>query len=315
MIALGTLGYWLITDGDAPLSDCLYMTVITISTIGFSEIIDVGAYSGGRLFTMLIALSGIGVLTYAISNLTAHIVEENFAKSFRRRRVHKMIEHMSEHYIVCGNGRLGSQITDELFLSRIPHVVVDIRPCDDIKPLPTRVVIAGDATQDETLIRAGIERAKGLFAATGNDNMNLIVSLSAKHLNPQLRVVARCENPENIDKMHKAGADVVDSPSLIGGLRMMSDMIRPTAVSFLEFLMKQKHEEVHLAEIEFPEKCVGKSLADVQIEQFSKTIPLAIKTDNKWVYPPADDYVIQSDTVLIVMTNPEDQKLINERFG
>lgn len=312
VLVAGTAGYWLVTDGNYSLSDCFYMTIITITTIGYAEVIDLAAYPGGRIFNVVIAISGIATLTYAVTNITAHLVEDS--SRFRARKTRKRIRQMEDHFIVCGNGRLGSQITDELLISRTPHVIIDdhvetVHECGEL-----RVILQGDATRDETLREAGIGNARGVFAATGDDNTNLIISLSAKHLNPKVRVVARCEHPDNIHKMRTAGADAVDSPSQIGGLRMTADMLRPTAVSFLEFLMLQKHHQVHLTEIKPSPEQYGKPVSSLQLSRFSNTVPLAIQEGVNWIYPPCGDHEIHENTVIVVMTNPEDQAELNTVF-
>jgi len=195
IMLIGIVGYWFIGSRQYSFVDTLYMTVITISTIGFGEIINLSGNIAGRIFTIFIAFSGVGVLSYVVANLTALVVEGELTQSFRRRRMEKVAGNSRDPYIVCGLGSVGLYIVSELYATKRPHVIVDANRKNIEKSLESpqgEVFIEGDATDSVTLSKAGIEKAKGLFAVTGDDNQNLVVSLTAKQLNPNLRVVARC---------------------------------------------------------------------------------------------------------------------------
>ena len=252
IILTGTVGYWLVTGRHYSFIDALYMTFITITTIGFGEVIDLSGNPGGRLFTIFIAISGIGALTYLVTNLTGLVVEGSLTESFRRRKMEKTVNSYRDHFIICGFGAVGAYIADELQSTRRPYVIVDEDKAvveRAIQALPERIVLEGDATNNDILIRAGVERAKGLFAVTGDDNRNLVISLTARQINHAVRVVARCTDIRNDAKIKRAGADAVVSPGFSGGLRMASEMLRPAVVSFLDMMLREQDQNLRVEEI------------------------------------------------------------------
>ena len=308
IILIGTVGYWFIGGRQYSFVDTLYMTIITISTIGFGEIIDLSGNVAGRIFTIFIAISGVGVLLYFVTNLTALVVEGELKESFRRRKMEKIAGNSRDHYIVCGLGSVGFYIVNELRATKRPHVLVDadkknIERCLEL--FKDEVLIEGDATDSETLLKASIEKARGLFAVTGDDNQNLVVSLTAKQLNPNLRVVARCNEIRNSQKMRKAGADAIVSPNSIGGLRMASEMVRPTVVSFLDTMLRDREKNLRVEELPVPGSFTGKALSALNLKSHSNALLLAIKTGEDWVYNPSENYVIAPESTLVFMTTPE----------
>ncbi|MFC1897246.1 potassium channel family protein [Chloroflexota bacterium] len=316
ILVIGTLGYWLIGGREYSFMDTLYMTVITISTIGFREVVDISSNPAGRIFTIFIAISGIGVLLYIVTNLTALVVEGELTESFRRRKMEKIANNSKEHYIVCGVGSVGSHIISELYSIKRPHVIVDVNKNNIEKALElvqNGVFIEGDAIDDTTLLKAGIEKAKGLFAVTGDDSQNLIISLTAKQLNPNLRVVARCNEIKNSEKIKKAGADAIVSPTSIGGLRMASEMIRPTVVSFLDIMLRDREKNLRVEEISVPHSFVGENLANLNLKRFTHTLLLAIKVKQDWVYNPPDNHVLTPENTLVFITTPEERNEL-ERY-
>src|SRR5512139_816645 len=235
VLVVGTLAYKSIGGERATWLDSLYMVVITIATIGYGEIVDLSASPGGRVFTMFLSFAGIGIMTYIMMSLTAFVVEGELNEAFRRRKMDKRIEKLSDHYIVCGADGVGTHVARELAATQRPFLVVDtdrerIERFLDAADGPACVV--GDATDNDTLRKAGVERARGLFAVTGDDNLNRVISLSARQLNPKVRIVARCDEARNVEKMQRAGAESAVSPTRIGGLRIASEMLRPAVVSF-----------------------------------------------------------------------------------
>jgi voltage-gated potassium channel len=317
IVSTGTIGYWLIGDKKYSFVDCLYMTVITITTIGYSEIIDMTGNPAGRIFTMFIALSGIGMATYILSNITAFMVEGEMTEAFRRRKMEKMIQKMKEHYIVCGVEGVGFHVLTELSQTKRPQVIVDIDREKIDKSLETfrnEVFIVGDATSSDVLTSAGIQEAKGLFAVTGDDNQNLVICLTAKQLNPKVRVVASCKDLKNMEKMKKAGADAVVSPTYIGGLRMASEMVRSTVVSFLDTMLRDKEKNLRIEEITVPESFAGKPVSELNLRAHTRSLLLAVKTEKDWVYYPKGDYIIKPHSTLIFMTTPEEREKLEQFF-
>ena len=291
------------------------MTFITIATIGYGEIIDLSGNAGGRIFTMFIAISGIGVMAYILTSVTALEVEGRLTESFRRRRMEKTARSYRGHYIICGCGSLGCYIANELHATRRPHVIIDVDKKNiesNLESLDNEVFIEGDATDSDTLLQAGAEKAAGLFAVTRDDNQNLVVTLTAKQLNPRLRVVARCNDTKNVEKMRKAGADAVVSPTAIGGLRMASEMVRPAVVSFLDTMLRDKEKNLRVEELPVPKSFAGKSISALNLKSSCNVLLLAVKTGEGWVYNPSESYVIDQDNTLVFMTTPEGRDELSE---
>jgi voltage-gated potassium channel len=318
IIIIGSIGYWLISGGGYSFFDYIYMTIITITTIGFSEVIDLAGNTGGRIFTVFIALSGIGVLAYIITNVTATIVEGQLTKSFRRRRMEKIARKANGHYIVCGMGWAGHHIVRELRETKRPHVIIDIDANKIDKSLETlsgEVFIEGDATDNNTLIKAGIEKASGLFAVTPDDNQNLVICFSARQLSPGLRIVAQCNEIKNQEKMKQVGADSIVSPGYISGMRMASEMIRPTVVSFLDRMMRGRDENLRVEEINVPQSCAGKAFSSLNLKRFPRTLVLAVKKGDEWIYNPSrSECTVECDDKIIIMTTPEERNSLEEYF-
>ncbi len=310
IVVIGTTGYWFIGERRYPLVDCLYMTVITISTIGFGEIIDMHNRPAGRIFTMFLALSGIGTLSYIITNFTASIVEGDISQSFRRKRMEKLASRMKNHYIVCGYGRVGRRIVDELKATQREFIIVESgkQTIEDIpEDLRSSALIEGDATDGDVLLKAGIEKAKGVFCAATDDNVNLVISLTAKQLNPQTRVVSRCADLAKRAKVQSIGADAVVSPNFIGGLRMVSEMIRPTVVSFLDIMLRDKDKNLRIEEVPVPDSFAGAKLESIQLKKFPGALLLAVRTKETWVYNPSKQHTLADGDVLIFMSTPDER--------
>src|SRR5512138_233151 len=238
VIAGGTFGYWGLSRTYLPvgeqwsLGDCAYMTTISITTVGYGEIIEVARVPYARLLTVLIIFSGLGVAVYFASALTAFVVEGEFQQLRKRRRMRQQMAKVSGHIIVCGIGTSGLHVVTELLASRWQVVCIDaseerIRRVHDLPGGDRVPCILGDATADEVLKEAGIERARGVIATLASDKENLFVVISARQLNPQLKIVAKGVDIGVSEKLRRAGADVVVTPAYIGGIRMVSEMVRP----------------------------------------------------------------------------------------
>ncbi len=317
IVAAGTAGYWFIGERHYSLADCFYMTMITITTIGYGEIIDMSGNPAARIFTIFVAVSGISVATYILTNLTAFMVEGELSKAFRRTKMEKVIKKLKGHFIVCGVDGVGSYILTELAETKRPRVMVDISKTEIEKVLeisPEEIFLEGDATDSDVLSRAGIAEAKGLFAVTGDDNQNLVISLSAKQLKPDIRVVAACKDLKNIEKIRKAGADAVVSPTFIGGLRMASEMVRSTVVSFLDTMLRDKERNLRIEEISAPSSFEGKSISDLRLGKHPHVLLLAVKREKEWIYNPPESHTLKPGDTLIFMTTPELRSEIEKIF-
>jgi voltage-gated potassium channel len=313
ILTTGTVGYKIIGGPSASLVDCFYMTFITVATIGYAEVVDLSHSPGGRLFTTFVSLAGIGTMTYLIMTLTAFVVEGQINTAFRRRKMERVIERFRDHFVVCGVEGTALHILNELRATNRPFVVVDPDRAMLERIAATYANVAfieGDGTDNETLQLAGINQAKGLFAVTADDNQNLVVCLTAKQLNPKVRVVVSCQELRNADKMRKAGADSVVSPTYIGGLRMASEMIRPTVVSFLDTMMSRKEEPLRVEEVVVPDGLAPRSVADLDLGRFRRSLLLAVKSKAGWSYNPARDAVVSAGEALVIMTTPDERQQI-----
>jgi len=179
---------------------------------------------------------------------------------------------------------------------------------------PELIAIAGDADIEEVLEKSGIKNAAGIFASTGDDNQNLVISLTAKYLNPDIRVVARCLEAANQQKMKKAGADTVITENFIAGMRMASEMVRPTVVSFLDKMLADKDKNLRVEEILMKEKYAGKRIADIDMERFTDTLILAVLYKENWTYSPKGDHVLESGSSIVVITTPEEREKLIHHF-
>jgi voltage-gated potassium channel len=267
VLLTGTFGYHFVSGWS--LFDSLYMTVITLATVGYGEVNPLD--HAGRIFTMFLIMGGIGVMTYAFSAITSVIVEGHLSAAFRRRRMEKKIVQLSGHYIVCGAGRAGGVIAAELIRTQRPFVLVE-RQTELVHRLRERLGggeilhVIGDATEDAVLKAAGVERASGVFATLATDQDNAFVTLSAKGLNPRLRVVC-CQKELGVrEKLFRSGADNVVNPEYIGGLRMASEMIRPATVGFLDAMMRENETVERFEEITVPDGSpyAGKPVGEVK---------------------------------------------------
>lgn len=317
ILIIGTVGYWYIGEGKYSVSDCFYMTVITILTIGFNEIIDLTNNTPGRLFTIFIAFMGIGTATYIISTFTALIVEGQLKETFKKRKMEKNTAKLNNHYIICGAGRVGSVILNELSTTGRPCIVID-RDEELMQLLsekyPDVITIIGDADLEWVLEKAAISRASGIFAATGDDNQNLVISLTAKYINPNIRVVARCLEAANQHKMKKAGADTVITENFIAGMRMASEMVRPTVVSFLDKMLGDKDKNLRVEEVTVSDKLAGKKIREIGMEKFQDTLILAVASNENWTYSPKGDYVLENGCRVVVITTPHERIQLSEHF-
>src|ERR1039457_2882401 len=213
---VGMVRYKIIGGAQVTWLDCLYMTFITVATIGYGEIIDLSQSPGGRVFTMAIAMVGIGVTGYMISTLTAFILEGDMNQALRRRRMQKSIAALRRHYIICGIGRVGTNVAHELEVTGRRYVIIESgKEAIEryLERCPNALCIHADSSEDSALTEAGIEHAAGVFAVTGDDSKNLVITLSSKLLNPEARLAPRCHEVNYIDEIRKVGADAIVSRS------------------------------------------------------------------------------------------------------
>ena len=310
---VGAAGFWTLGHGRWTFGDCLYMTVITLSTVGFAELGHMADVPGARVLTVGLIVSGVGALAYVQGNLTALLVEGAIGNAWRRNRMRKQISVQSGHIVVAGCGSTGKHVIEELIATKTPFVVIDIdqahldRISGDFMD-GKMLYVTGDATDDHVLIAAGIRSARGIVAALTHDKDNLFVTLSARSLNPSARIVSKIIEDDAAPKMIKAGATSVVNPTMIGGRRMASELIRPEVNEFLDQMLRDKDKNLRLEEVTIPEKSsfIGMSLKDTPFRRETKLLVVAVRdTERTFTYNPDPELVMTRGTTLIVMGEPD----------
>jgi voltage-gated potassium channel len=286
--------------------DAVYATVVTLSTVGYGDFVPKS--DSGKVFTEFLIVVGLGIMGYALVELTAFVMEGHLNKLLRLRKVDNMVKRVQGHYIVCGAGRTGRHIINELIKNKAPFVVID-RNIEslDIPEIHSHPHITGDATDDTILLRAGIKKAKGLAAALETDELNLFLMLTAKNLNPDLRCVSKLVNESARLKMARAGADAVVAPNAIGGLRLASEMLRPNVVSFLDIMIRGS-KDVRFEEAPIPagSPAAGKSLESLNLLKRFGISPIAIRDGGKdFHYNPTPGHHLKAGDTLVVIAEPE----------
>ena len=313
LVALGSTGFWMLGHGRWRYPECIYMTVITLSTVGFGELSQMHEVPGARPLTILLIVSGVGALAYVQGNLTALLVEGVIGQVLRRNRMRKAIAKLERHVVVAGAGSTGKHVIEELVATGTPFVVID-RDIAHLERLSQDVAqgrllyVHGDATDDHTLVAAGIERAMGVVAALTHDKDNLFVTLSARSLNATARIVSKIVEDRADAKMIKAGATSVVNPAMIGGRRMASELVRPEVNEFLDQMLRDKTKNLRIEECVVPatSSFCGVSLKDSPIRRETKLLVIAVRdTDRTFVYNPDPDHLIDGGTTLIVMGDNE----------
>lgn len=278
----GTLGYYLI-EGNQPdgapwtVTDSLYMTVITITTVGYGEVHRLS--EAGRQFTIVLLFCSMVTAGYSVTTVIAFIFEGQILQLMRGRRMERRISKMRDHYIICGCGVVGKEVALEFKNSDVPFLIIDRSPEESELGRDEDIIfLRGDAEHDETLIEAGIERAKGLVAALKQDEANVFVVLTARQLNPDLTIVARAAEQRTVSKLERAGADRVISPYQIAGRRMASVVLRPSVVDFLDVAMEQRDMSMRMEEVRIAAQSpmVGKALRESGIGKQTGAIIIGI---------------------------------------
>ncbi len=314
--AVGTIGYRIIGGPKYSLLDCLYMTFITIATIGYGEVVSLADSPSGRIFTMLIGSVGIGIVYYMLAKMTMFLVAGEVNVVLRRRNMLKSISKLDGHYILCGIGRVGSNVAHELSVTHRPYVVIDTNQAH-IDAYRERysdaLYLHGDASEDDLLLNAGIANARGVFAVTGDDAKNLVITLSAKQLKPEARVVARCHEINYIEKMRTVGADAIVSPDFTGGMRIASSMIRPQVVNFLDEMLRSDNN-LRVEEIHVPQGFGGATLSALGLRDKDYVL-MAVRTGANWQFNPQEDFSVQPGHALIVMTTPAGRTALERKLA
>ena len=316
ILLFGTFGYMGI-EGSSFL-DGLYMTVITITTVGFGEVVPLG--SGGKVFTMGLVLVGVSYVLYVFGKVTEAVVEGGVQKAFGRINMDKKLARINEHYIVCGFGRIGKVICQSLQDDHRDFVVVENNP-EEIKAIAALgyLFVEGEAADDEVLLRAGIRRAKGLIAVVSSDAENVYITMSARDLNHDLFVMGRSSGKKGADtKLLRAGADKVISPYYIGARQMANMVLRPTVIDFLDLTVHAGSLGLRLEELEVPESAsfINLTLMDSGIRKKYDLIVVAIKRkgEKEMLFNPSHLTTIKPGDIIVILGEYENIKRLEKEL-
>ncbi len=301
IIVIGAVGFHLLEGWT--LFESLYLTVTTISTVGYGDYVP--STQGGRLFTIVLIVFGVGTMLYTAGLFAETMIEGRLKVILGRGKLERAISKLSGHYIICGCGRIGYLIAKELHAEKVPFVVIDNNP-EILQKIEDEgfVYYKGNATDDKSLIDAGIKRAKGVVCALPTDAENLYVILTAKELKNDLFILSRSEEETSEARLLRAGADRVMSPYTLGGMRMAMAILRPAMLDFIEITTRRQSLELRMEEVEVCKgsPIIGRSLEHSEIRQKHGLIIVAVKKDSgKMIFNPHADYVIEQGDKLIAM--------------
>ncbi|GAB5554276.1 MAG: potassium channel protein MjK1 [Saprospiraceae bacterium] len=307
-IGLGIIGYMSIENYD--LADAFYMVIITVSTVGYTEVQPLS--DAGKLFSAFYIIVNVGLFAYFLSVFSYFVIQGKIYKNWHYSMIKKSINQLEDHVIVCGYGKYGREISSHFEKQDSPFVVIDMdeQKIEDLQESNKKYLyINDDATHDEALQEANIEKAAALIAALGDDSDNLFVVLTARQLNPNLRIISRAKDPKSQKKMLLAGADRVIMPEQIGGFYMATLITKPDAVEFFSFITNEYQTDIGFDEISFeevPDNCKNKSIRDLNIRSATGANIIGFKDDrDKYMVNPPPDVVLKPGSSFIILGNRE----------
>ena len=312
IIAAGTLGYVVIERWG--LWDAFYMTVTTVATVGFREVHPLSF--AGQAFTIALIFCGVGTAFYTATLLATSLVEGGLHRRFEQRRFARMLEQLDDHFILCGYGRIGSIIAEELERQQVPFIIIERDPARSHQVIERGwLCVAADASQEDVLARVGIHRARGLIAAVGTDAENVYTVLTARVMRPDLFIIARVESEDAEHKLKRAGADRVISPYQIGATHIVQTALRPAVVDFVQLATSSEHLDLSMEQVHIQDASplVGRTLLDSGIRQKYGVIVIAIKrSEGGMEFNPAPEAVLRSGDEMVVLGRPQSVKALEE---
>ncbi len=311
---IGTVGYQVICNYN--FVDAFYMTIITIATVGFEEVHPLNMY--GKIFTALLVMVSFGIFAYSVSAVTRFVFDGEFNQLFKNRKLNAAIEKLSGHVIICGYGRNGRQAAQVLKKHKQRYVVIEKNTelTNNMQHQYSDLVLTADATLDETLIKAGILRARALITSLPVDADNLFIVLTARNLNPELTIISRASEDNSDTKLKIAGANNVIMPDKVGGAHMASLVMKPDVVEFIDHIVSQEGDSVNMEEITFeniPEQLRHKTLRDLEVRNKSGANIIGFKTaTGEYIINPDADTKIIPAAKIFVLGTPEQIKRLKE---
>jgi len=315
VIAGGTLGYTII-EGWTPW-DALYMTVISVTTVGYREVHPMSR--AGEFFTMIVLTVGVATVLYTFSFFMARIVEGDLKHGWGRRRREHMLDELERHFIICGFGRMGRIVANEFSRQRVPFVVIE-RNADRMQEAVDLgfLAVEADASSEAVLMRVGIKRARGFIAAVSTDAENVYAVLTARLMRPELFIIGRAETDDARTKLVRAGADRVISPYQIGGLQLAQTALRPAVVDFVQIATSSENLELSMEQVRIADgaQLSGKTLLDSNLRQRFGVIVVGIQRANgRMEFNPASDAEMRSGDHLVVLGRPENLRELEGAAG
>ena len=316
LLSFGTAGFMLLQHYS--FVEAVYMTVITLSTVGFTEVRPLD--DTGRMFTIILIFMGVSFVAFTLAYFSQMVLDGNLLEAYRRRKLKKRLDQLENHYIVCGYGQMGQIIVQELMKANVPTVVIE---SDEAALLRLREKgiphLHGDATSEDNLVTVGVHKARGLVAVVNRDSENVFIVLTARDLNKDLIIFARSSTVGSDKRLLKAGADRVVSPNAIGAIKIAHNILRPTVTDFLELALSGEGMELSMEEICIPDdsRLVGMELVDSGIRSKYDLIIIAIKrTDGTMIFNPAPHEVLRAGDIMIAIGPVENLgKFGHELFG
>jgi len=308
---IGVAGFKVLGGREWSVLDSVYMTAITIGTIGYGEVHDLSVHPAARTFAIFFIIICLGTIAYAVSSITAFVVEGELKNILGRRKMEKEIAKLQNHYIVCGSDETAQTVIQEMLLTRKPFVVVESskEKLEKLASLGLVLSIQGDPSEDSVLLKAGIERAKGVLCSLPTDEANLFVAITARSLNPQIRIVAKGIDLQSHKKIVKAGADSVISPTYIGGMRMVSEMIRPAVTTFLDMMLRERERVLRFDEVTVQKDSalLGKTIEESRAEEQTGALLVALRRGGAkdFDFNPPKKTRLQENDVLVFIASPE----------
>jgi voltage-gated potassium channel len=304
VIAVGAIGYIAI-EGWSFL-DAIYMTVTTITTVGYREVFPLS--DNGRIFTIFLIIGGVGGALYALTGIVGYVIEGQFGTTRGRRRMKDRISKLKEHFILCGYGRVGEEIGRTFKEEGVPFVIIDNRlDCIARAEQAGHLYLEGDATRDEVLMEAGIERAWGMVVAVGEDADSTYITLSARGLRPDLFIASRASSEETEVKLKRVGADRVVLPQSIGGRRMAMLALHPAVVDFIDTVTYTRGRELNLENIDIHEGSIlaGSTLKAAHNETGISVLAMQKKRGKLLVSPPDEERIEVGDRLIVIGTKKQ----------
>jgi len=313
--AAGTLGYMAIEGWSA--WDAFYMTVISLTTVGYSEVHPLSPT--GEVFTAALLIGGVGTVLYSFTLIGARVIEGTLQQRWERRRALHMLDKLDSHFIICGYGRIGSTIVEEFERQHVPYVIIEHDP-ERARALRDqgRLVIEGDASSEDVLTQAGVSRARALIAAVSTDAENVYTILSARLMHPSLYIIGRAESDESARKIKRAGADRVMSPYQLGGLHMAQLALRPTVVEFVQLATSSEFLDLSMEQVEVSEQgpLVGQTLVGANLRQSFGVIVIGIRrTSGRMEFNPPPDARMEAGDHLVVLGPNERLAALSRHAG